>query len=148
MSRTQAPRAFCRWPPPASSATPPTSVAKTRPTWRLEKDELLDAGGQTPGSALDRIEAHYGLANLYAYQGAMDKAVTQWESAYQIAATQLKGAMPELEEVLGIAYLHKSEMETDVYHHPGERCIFPPRPGVRYQNTGDSQPSTSAPTIS
>ena len=46
---------------------------------RLEKDPLLDTKGQAPGSALDRIEAHYGLANLYAYQGAMDKAVAQAE---------------------------------------------------------------------
>jgi tetratricopeptide (TPR) repeat protein len=106
---------------------------------RLEKNELLDAKEQASGSALDRIEAHYGLANLFAYQGAMDKAVAQWESAYKIAATQLTGAMPELEEVLGIAYLHKSEMENDVYRHPGDRCIFPPRPGMRYQKTGDSQ---------
>ena len=41
--------------------------------------------------------------------------------------------------MLGIAYLHKSEMENDVYRHPGDRCIFPPRPGMRYQKTGDSQ---------
>ena len=106
---------------------------------RLENNELLDTKGQAPGSALDRIEEHYGLANLYAYQGAMDKAVAQWESAYRIATTQLPGAMPELEEVLGIAYLHKSEMENDVYRHPGDRCIFPPRPGVKYEKTSDSQ---------
>jgi tetratricopeptide (TPR) repeat protein len=108
---------------------------------RLEKNELLGATGQSAGSALDRIEAHYGLANLYAYQGEMGKAVAQWESAYQIATTQLTGAMPEMEEVLGIAYLHKSEMENDVYRHPGDRCIFPPRPGMRYEKTGDSEKS-------
>ncbi len=106
---------------------------------RLEKDPLLDTKGQAPGSALDRIEAHYGLANLYAYRGAMDEAVAQWESAYQIATTQLTGAMPELEEVLGIAYLHKSEMENDVYRHADDRCIFPPQPGMRYQKPADSQ---------
>jgi tetratricopeptide (TPR) repeat protein len=108
---------------------------------RLEKNELLNPAAQQSGSALDRIEAHYGLANLYAYQGQMQKAVAQWESAYQIATTQLTGAMPEMEEVLGIAYLHKSEMENDVYRHPGERCLFPPRPGMRYQKTGDSEKS-------
>jgi tetratricopeptide (TPR) repeat protein len=108
---------------------------------RLEKNELLGPTGQSAGSALDRIEAHYGLANLYAYQGEMDKAVGQWESAYQIATTQLTGAMPEVEEVLGIAYLHKSEMENDVYRHPGDRCIFPPRPGMRYEKTDDSEKS-------
>jgi len=106
---------------------------------RLENNQLLDKRGQAPGSALDRIEEYYGLANLYAYRGDMDKAVAQWESAYQIASTQLTGAMPELEEVLGIAYLHKSEMENDVYRHPGDRCIFPPRLGMRYEKTADSQ---------
>jgi tetratricopeptide (TPR) repeat protein len=106
---------------------------------RLQSSDLLKAEAQARGSALDQIEAHYGLANLYAYQGKMDQAVAQWETAYQIAANQLTGEMPELEEVLGIAYLHKSEMENDVYHHPGDRCIFPPRPGMRYQQSGDSQ---------
>ena len=106
---------------------------------RLEKNDLIDPKASGAGSSLDRIMAHYGLANLYAYQGAMDKAVAQWEWAYQIATNQLTGEMPELQEVLGIAYLHKSEMENDVYHQPGERCIFPPRPGMRYQKTEDSQ---------
>ena len=68
----------------------------------------------------------------------MDKAVAQWESAYQIASSRLPGAMPELEEVLGIAYLHKSEMENGVYEHPDDRCIFPPRSSIRYSKTADS----------
>lgn len=111
---------------------------------QLEKDQLernvqpADSGGQERGSPLDRIETIYGLANLYSYQGAMDKAVTQWESAYQIATSQLPGAMPELEEVLGIAYLHKSEMENGVYQHPDDRCIFPPRSAIRFSKTADS----------
>src|ERR1700693_5325482 len=71
----------------------------------------------------------------------MDKAVAQWESAYQIAINQLPGAMPELEEVLGIAYLHKSEMENGVYLHPADQCIFPPRAAASYAKAGDSQKS-------
>ena len=107
---------------------------------QLEKNVLpLNPGGRDRGSALDQIETIYGLANLYAYQGVMDKAVAQWESAYQIAGNQLPGAMPELEEVLGIAYLHKSEMENGVYQHPDDRCIFPPRSEARYSKTGDSR---------
>ncbi len=97
-----------------------------------------NAGGQDRTSPLDQIETIYGLANLYSYQGAMDKAVAQWEYAYQIATNQLPGAMPELEEVLGIAYLHKSEMENGVYQHPDDRCIFPPRSSIRYSKTADS----------
>jgi tetratricopeptide (TPR) repeat protein len=111
-------------------------------TEQLEKDSSLMSFDTTlQGSPLDKIESHYALANLYAYQGIMNKAVAEWESAYQIAAAQLPGAMPELEEVLGTAYLHKSEMDNDVYGNPGSRCIFPPQAGVRYQKTEASQKS-------
>ncbi len=107
---------------------------------QLEKNQLrMNAEGLAQGGPLDQIETHYALANLYSYKGTMDKAVAQWETAYQIASTQLPGAMPELEEVLGIAYLHKSEMENDVYRNPGDRCIFPPQPGMRYEKTSDSE---------
>jgi tetratricopeptide (TPR) repeat protein len=109
---------------------------------QLEKNQLrMNAEGLPHGAPLDNIETHYALANLYSYKGTMDKAVAEWETAYQIATTLLPGAMPELEEVLGIAYLHKSEMENDVYRSPGDRCIFPPQPGMRYQKTGDSEKS-------
>ncbi len=110
----------------------------------LEHNQLrMNAEGLEHGTPLDAIETHYALANLYSYKGVMDKAVAEWETAYQIASAQLPGAMPELEEVLGIAYLHKSEMENDIYLHPGERCIFPPPPGVHYQKTGDSEKSVT-----
>jgi tetratricopeptide (TPR) repeat protein len=100
---------------------------------------LAGEGGPAPGSALDRIETRYALANLYAYQGIMDKSTAEWETAYQIAKSELPGAMPELEQVLGIAYLHKSEMDNDVYRHPVDRCIFPPKSTVLYQKTTDSE---------
>jgi tetratricopeptide (TPR) repeat protein len=102
----------------------------------MDSSQGAGLGGSSP---LDVIQAHYALADLYAYQGEMEKAIDQWLAAYQIAQTQLPAAMPELEEVLGIAYLHESEMENDVYHAPGDRCIFPPRPGVKYAKTGDSE---------
>jgi hypothetical protein len=109
---------------------------------QLENNQLsLSSEGLPHGTPLDQIETRYALANLYAYKGSMDKSVAQWEAAYQLAASQLPAAMAELEEVLGIAYLHKSEMENDVYRHPGDRCIFPPPPGVRYRKTGDSEKS-------
>jgi tetratricopeptide (TPR) repeat protein len=109
---------------------------------QLEKDSsLMSSDAALKGSPLDQIERHYALANLYAYQGIMNKSVAEWETAYQIATAQLPGAMPELEEVLGIAYLHKSEMDNNVYSSPGDRCIFPPQSGVRYQEIGASQKS-------
>jgi tetratricopeptide (TPR) repeat protein len=95
--------------------------------------------GVAHGRPLDVIQMHYALANVYAYQGQMDASIEQWQTAYQIATQQLPGAMPELEEVLGIAYLHKSEMDNDVYRHPGEQCIFPPRSSIRYSKPAASE---------
>jgi tetratricopeptide (TPR) repeat protein len=88
--------------------------------------------GVSSGRPIDIIQMHYALANVYAYQGKMDEAISEWQTAFQVAASQVTGAIPELEEVLGIAYLHKSEMDNDVYRHPGERCIFPPRSNESY----------------
>lgn len=87
----------------------------------------------------DVVQEHYALAQIEAYQGSMDKAVEQWEAAYRIASAQIPVGVPQLIEVLGVAYLHKSEMENDVYRKPGERCLFPPPPGVRYQKAEDSE---------
>jgi tetratricopeptide (TPR) repeat protein len=95
--------------------------------------------GVAHGRPLDIIQMRYALANVYAYQGEMDKSIEQWQLAYEIASQQLPGAMPELEEALGIAYLHKSEIDNDVYRHPGEQCIFPPRSSTRYSKPAASE---------
>jgi FG-GAP-like repeat/ASPIC and UnbV/PPIC-type PPIASE domain len=106
---------------------------------QLKKSDLINTTRSSAESAFDQIEAHYALANLYAFAGTMDQAIAQWEAAYQIADAQLPAAMAELEEVLGIAYLHKSEMENGVYLHPGELCLFPPLHPFHYEKTADSQ---------
>jgi tetratricopeptide (TPR) repeat protein len=104
--------------------------------------EALDPAnpnGVSHSRPLDIIQMHYALANLCAYQGQMDRAIEEWQAAYQIATSQLTAAMPELEESLGIAYLHKSEMDNDVYRHPGERCIFPPRSNQSFAKPAASE---------
>lgn len=88
---------------------------------------------------IDLVHAHVGLGQFYAYKGVMTKAVAEWETAYRIAQTQVPGMLPQLEETLGIGYLHKSEIENDVYRHPGDRCLFPMPAGVHYEKTADSQ---------
>ena len=95
--------------------------------------------GSVSHPPLDRIQMHYALANLHAYKGEMDPAIEQWQQAYQIAQTEMPAAMSDLEETLGIAYLHKSEMDNDVYRNPGDRCIFPPRASVSYDKTAASE---------
>ncbi|MBZ5623124.1 MAG: CRTAC1 family protein [Acidobacteriia bacterium] len=56
-----------------------------------------------------------------------------------MATTDLPRALLYLDELLGIGYLHKSEIENDVYRNPGERCLFPMGPATRYAKTVDSE---------
>jgi hypothetical protein len=81
---------------------------------------------------LDLMQVHYASAQLHAYEGEMSKAMQEWNVARQVAKTSVPDAMPMMEETLGVAYLHKSEMENGEYKTPGDRCIFPPRAGVPY----------------
>ncbi|HLQ52244.1 MAG TPA: peptidylprolyl isomerase, partial [Terriglobales bacterium] len=87
---------------------------------------------------MDIMQGHYGLALLNANQGNMDAAIEQWQIALGAATPEIPQSMLQLTEVLGIAYLHKSEMENDIYHIPGDRCIFPLRQGSQYQKTASS----------
>ena len=105
----------------------------------LKQLDPANPEGVAKKGALDRIQMHYALANIYSYQGEMDKAIEQWTNAYEIASRELPAAMPELEEVLGIAYLHKSEMDNDAYNHPGDRCIFPPTSSRSFSKPGASE---------
>jgi hypothetical protein len=107
---------------------------------RLE--EVFDPAGQARLAAMtpfDVIQRHYAVAQLFAYQGNMDKAIEHWEAAYKIAMANIPAGVPQLTEVLGVAYLHRSEMENEVYRHPTDRCLFPPREAQPYQKTDDSE---------
>ena len=104
--------------------------------------ELFDPAKKPQLEAMkpfDVIQSHYALAQLQAYQGNMDQAVEQWEAAYKIAVVEIPSGIPPLLEVLGVAYLHKSEMKNDVYRHPRDWCLFPPRLAKPYRLTDDSE---------
>jgi tetratricopeptide (TPR) repeat protein len=88
---------------------------------------------------LDVLNAHFSLGELNSYEGNMDRAIQQYLEAYQISMSHVPKATSQMNEALGIAYLHKSEMENDVYRNPGERCLLPMRPGNAYTKTGDSE---------
>ncbi|MGB6941766.1 MAG: FG-GAP-like repeat-containing protein [Bryobacteraceae bacterium] len=109
-----------------------------------EADALVDpANKASPLNAksprpVDVMEVYMTRGQLHAYQGEMAQAVAEWEIAYRIASSDVPRAMPLLEEVLGVGYLHKSEMDNDVYRHPGDRCIFPMPPDLRYAQTASS----------
>jgi tetratricopeptide (TPR) repeat protein len=90
-------------------------------------------------SPYDRVEARFTKGNLYAYVGDMPKAIEQFEAAYRYSETNIPKMLPILEEALGIAYLHQAQMENDIFHNPGDRCLFPPPPGLRYAHTASSE---------
>jgi tetratricopeptide (TPR) repeat protein len=103
--------------------------------------ELLahDPGNFSGPRPIDAMQAHFALAELYSYKGEMAAALEEFQNSYRIATSEVPAAIPQMEEALGIAYLHKSEMENGAYTAPGERCLFPPRAANAYQDTHDSQ---------
>lgn len=88
---------------------------------------------------VDVMNAHVSLAQINAYQGNMQQAVEQYQAAQQIAESQVPAALNQINEALGISYLHESEMENGVYRAPGEKCILPMPPGNAFAKTGDSE---------
>jgi len=105
----------------------------------VDRAERLIAGETASTPAADAMSARVARGQLYAYRGEMDPAVKQWEAAYARAVRDLPRALPYLEELLGIGYLHKSEMANGVYRNPGERCLFPMTPAMKYGKPADSQ---------
>jgi tetratricopeptide (TPR) repeat protein len=88
---------------------------------------------------IDVMGAHMALGQLYAHKAEMEKAIEQLEAAHRVALLHVSGAVPLIEEMLGISYLHKSEIENDVYRHPGDKCLFPMQPAARYAQTASSE---------
>ncbi len=50
----------------------------------------------------------------------MGPAVEQFLRAHQLAVATVAAAGTYLDEALGIAYLHKAEMDSGVYRSPGD----------------------------
>jgi tetratricopeptide (TPR) repeat protein len=111
-----------------------TIIARLREVLAPENREASE--GLAP---IDALHTHFNLAQIYAYQGNMGPATEEYQASYEIALSSVPAEIPEMEEALGIAYLHKSEMENDVYRVPGEKCLFPMRPGNAFRKTEDSQ---------
>jgi tetratricopeptide (TPR) repeat protein len=112
-------------------------------SWAVDRQaKYLAAADADPDrvSPSDRFYSHGALAQLKAYMGDMDSAIREWTIQYQIAQSSLPDAVTYMQETLGVAYLHKSEMENGVYRDSGSQDIFPPlHPGAHYAKRGDSE---------
>jgi hypothetical protein len=79
------------------------------------------------------------LGQLFAYRGEMAKSIEHFESAYDL----LIGALPRhpefsndkafMEEILGVAYMRRGELENCVHNHNAETCIFPLSRAARHK---------------
>src|SRR5712691_12330085 len=69
----------------------------------------------------------------------MDRALDQYQQAYETARAGVPAAVLRMEEALGVAYLHKSGVENGAHRAPGDFCLFPLRPGRSYAQTRDSE---------
>ena len=90
-------------------------------------------------SPFDVMQAHFALAQLHAYDGRMDRALVQYQHAYDTARGGVPAAILRMEEALGVAHLHKAGMENDAHRAPGDICLFPSRPGQFYARSSDSR---------
>jgi tetratricopeptide (TPR) repeat protein len=108
-------------------------------------DHLPETAGEsgkpqsTNAAPLNRVQIHTAKGQLYAFKGEMSKAIEQWETAYRMASSDAPEMLPSLEESLGILYLHAAEMENGIYTNPGDRCLFPMSPALRYEQTANSE---------
>jgi hypothetical protein len=109
---------------------------------RTSLEEFLSPAnipGRAPDRPINTMQIHVGLGQVYAYSGDMAKAIEQFETAYRIAKSEAPDAVLQMEEFLGIAYLHKAELENGIYHSPGDRCLLPMEPGRSFDKTVDSE---------
>lgn len=104
-------------------------------------ESRLDRANAPEGSAppQERIKMEYTVAQLYAFRGEMEKAIKHWAAADTIVESDSPRLVLPMEETLGTAYLHKSEMENGVYQGQGDRCIFPSIASIGYSKSIDSE---------
>ena len=140
---TEAAAALSDYAKPAHwNADPPLSCAMRQQSLadlKVRAAKLAAAADDTDSSPSDAVALRLGVAQVYAYQGDMDPAIAQFEAALRIASRGAPETLPDVEEMLGVAYLHRAEMVNGVYRHPAERCLFPIRPEFKYLKGADSQ---------
>ncbi len=67
----------------------------------------------------------------------MARALTHYEAAYALALASVPAAVPQVEEMLGVAYLHKAGMDSNIFRQPNDTCLVPGTPGQAYSKTAD-----------
>ena len=88
-------------------------------------------------SDLEIMQAHVALGQLHAYDGEMAATIEQFEVAYKLAAASAPAAADDMQQMLGVAHLHKAGIDNAIHHQPGDRCLLALRAGRPLTNTVD-----------
>jgi len=99
--------------------------------------EALTPAKRAALAPIDRAQARVLEGQLHAFRGEMPAAITALEDARRIASAQVPDLRLQLTEALGIAYLHKAEIDNGLHERPGDHCLLSARPGSPLANVGD-----------
>jgi hypothetical protein len=110
------------------------SVAATRSSIEAF---LAPGGGAASRPAVDVMQLYVLLGQLDAYEGRLGGTIQRLEQARRVAASEGPAAWLPLEQGLGIAHLHKAEIDNGIQTAPGEYCLLGLRP-VRLKQTVDA----------
>ena len=106
-------------------------------TQTLVKDALASVSATSPMAPIDRAQTYVMQGQLHSFRGDMASAIASLEQARQIAVARVPDLRLQLDEALGIAHLHKAEMDNGVYQHPDDRCLLSGTPGHPFAKTAD-----------
>ncbi|HEU5255607.1 MAG TPA: FG-GAP-like repeat-containing protein, partial [Vicinamibacterales bacterium] len=90
---------------------------------------------RAPFTPNEVMEGHLSLGQIHAYMGNMDRSIAQFEQAFKLAQVNNPAALSDLEQMLGIAYIHKAEMDNGIYREPGDRCLLATKAGASLAKT-------------
>lgn len=107
-------------------------------------DSLKQAGDRSQYE-LQMVRLNNELGQLSAYRGEMAAAIEHFETAYQLLVSSLP-RHPEfandkvfMEEILGVSWMRRGELENCVHNHNAETCIFPLSKAAQHQHPSGSE---------
>ena len=107
-----------------------------RTAFRQFESYVVDANKRKPEEREPEglVNAHHTLAQLWAHQGQLEKTVEHLSAAQEVARSAAEPrVILDLEEKLGIAFLHLAAFENRVPTSHPESCLFPIKPSARYR---------------
>jgi len=104
---------------------------------KLVEEAVSSASRLAAMAPIDRAQAYVLQAQLSAFRGDMTPSIRALERAHAIATGEVPDLRLQLTEALGIAHLHKAEIDNGLHAQPGDRCLLSGRRAQPLANTAD-----------